>query len=206
MPLANAQTLIPALGVSETEPDADATALTQLAVWCLRYAPLVAADGPDGIWIYATGCTHLAGGEEVLLTYLVGRLRRAVFAARAAVAGTSPVSHTIARFSGKQIAAVPSGGLKETLAPLPVQALRLTFEVLDGLRSLGFDRIGDLMSAPRAPLVKRFGTVLALRLAQALGDQFESIQPLTPPDVIERRLMFVEPLSTAMHSSQCSTS
>jgi hypothetical protein len=76
MPLANAQTLIPALGVSETEPDADATALTQLAVWCLRYAPLVAADGPDGIWIYATGCTHLAGGEKVLLTDLVGRLCR----------------------------------------------------------------------------------------------------------------------------------
>src|SRR5262249_18406706 len=38
---------------------------------------------------------------------------------------------------------------------------------------------------------------LALRLAQALGDQFESIHPLTPPDVIERCLMFVEPLSTA---------
>jgi len=36
-----------------------------------------------------------------------------------------------------------------------------------------------------------------LRLAQALGEQFESIRPLTPPDVIERRLMFVEPLSTA---------
>src|SRR5580698_3324120 len=43
MPLANAQALVPALGISEAEPDADATALTQLAVWCLRYAPLVAA-------------------------------------------------------------------------------------------------------------------------------------------------------------------
>jgi protein ImuB len=77
---------------------------------------------------------------------------------------------------------------------------------LDGLRRLGFGRIDDFMSAPRAPLVKRFGTVLALRLAQALGDQFESIHLLTSPDVIEPRLMFVEPLSTAMHSRQCSTS
>ena len=71
----------------------------------------------------------------------------------------------------------------------------------DGLRCLGYDRIGDFMSAPRAPPVKRFCTVLALRLAEALGDRFESIHPLTPPDVIELRLMFVEPLSTAMHSS-----
>ena len=197
MPLANAQALVPGLGIVEAEPDADAATLMQLAVWCLRYAPLVAADGPDGIWIDATGCTHLAGGEEVLLTDLVGRLRRAGFAARAAVAGTPGVAHAVARYSGKQIAVVTSDGLKETLAPLPVQALRLPPEVIDGLRRLGFDCIGDLMSAPRAPLVKRFGTVLALRLAQALGDQFESIHPLTPPDVIERRLMFVEPLSTA---------
>jgi protein ImuB len=197
MALANAQALVPGLSIIEAEPDADAGALTQLATWCLRYAPLVAADGPDGIWIDATGCIHLAGGEEVLLTDLVCRLERAGFAARAAVAGTPGVAHAVARYSGKEIAVVPSDGLKATLAPLPVQALRLPLEVIDGLRRLGFDRIGDLMSAPRPPLVRRFGTVLALRLAQALGDQFESIHPLTPPDVIERRLMFVEPLCTA---------
>lgn len=45
--------------------------------------------------------------------------------------------------------------------------------------------------------MKRFGAIVALRLAQALGEQFESIRQLTPPDVIERHLMFVEPLSTA---------
>jgi protein ImuB len=49
MPLANAQALVPRLGIVEAEPDADAATLTQLAVWCLRYAPLVATDGPDGI-------------------------------------------------------------------------------------------------------------------------------------------------------------
>lgn len=91
---------------------------------------------------------------------------------------------------------MPADGLREALGPLPVQALRLPSDVIDGLRHVGFDRIGDLMAAPRAPLVKRFGAVIALRLAQALGEQFESIHPLLPPDVIERRLMFVEPLST----------
>ena len=113
MPLANAQALVPGLGIVESEPDADAAALMQLAAWCLRYAPLVAADGPDGVWIDATGCTHLAGGEEVLLTDLVGRLRRAGFAARAAVAGTPGVAHAVARYSGKEIAVVPSDSLKE---------------------------------------------------------------------------------------------
>ena len=49
MPLASAQALVPGLGVLEAEPEADEAALTQLATWCLRYAPLVAVDAPDGI-------------------------------------------------------------------------------------------------------------------------------------------------------------
>ena len=158
---------------------------------------MVAADCPDGIWLDVTGCTHLAGGEDALLANLVTRFQRAGFAARAAIAETPGVAHAVARFSGEDQAVVPADGLRAALVPLPVPALRLPPEVVDGLRRLGFDQVGDLTAAPRAPLVKRFGAVIALRLAQALGEQFESIQPLTPPDVIERRLMFVEPLSTA---------
>ena len=197
MPLASAQALVPGLYIREAEPEADEAALTQLATWCLRYAPMVAADAPDGIWLDATGCTHLAGGEDALLANLVTRFQRAGFAARAAIAETPGVAHAVARFSGEVQAVVPADGLRAALVPLPVHALRLPPEVIDGLRRLGFDQVGDLTAAPRAPLVKRFGAVIALRLAQALGEQFESIQPLTPPDVIERRLMFVEPLSTA---------
>ncbi len=36
-----------------------------------------------------------------------------------------------------------------------------------------------------------------MRLAQASGEQFETIRPISPPDIIERRLAFVEPISTA---------
>jgi len=197
MPLASAQALVPGLGILEAEPEADEAALTRLAIWCLRYAPLAALDAPDGIWIDVTGCTHLAGGEEVLLKDLVARLKCAGFTARAAIACTPGVAHAVARYGGVETAVVPAGGLRDALAPLPVQALRLPSEVIDGLHRLGFERIDDLMTAPRAPLVKRFGTVVALRLALALGEQFESIHPLTPPDVIENRLAFAEPLLTA---------
>jgi protein ImuB len=197
MPLASAQALVPGLGILEAEPEADEAALTQLATWCLRYAPLVAVDAPDGIWIDVTGCTHLAGGEEALLEDLVARFKRAGFTARAAIAGTPGVAHAVARYDGRQMAVIPADRLRDALASLPVQALRLPSEVIDGLHRLGFERIDDLMTAPWAPLVKRFGAVVAWRLAQALGEQFESIRPLTPPDVIEHRLAFAEPLLTA---------
>jgi protein ImuB len=101
IPLASAQALVPGLGMREAEPEADEAALTQLATWCLRYAPLVAADAPDGIWLDANGCTHLAGGEDALLADLVTRFERAGFAAWVAIAETPGAAHAVARYSGE---------------------------------------------------------------------------------------------------------
>jgi protein ImuB len=197
MPLSRAQAMIPGLVIMEAAPQADAAALNALAVWCLHYAPLVATDPPDGLWIDATGCTHLAGGEEALLADLAARLERAGFAARIAIADTPGAAHAVARHGGRAIAVVAPEGHTAAVAALPVEALRLPEDICDGLRRVGLERIGDLLTAPRAPIVRRFGAALALRLAQVGGEQFESIQPLTPPDVIERRLAFLEPLGTA---------
>ena len=38
------------------------------------------------------------------------------------------------------------------VAPLPIAALRLAPDMVDGLRVLGFERVGDLLAQPRAPL------------------------------------------------------
>ena len=122
VPLASAQALVPGLVIREAELEADEAALTQLATWCLRYAPMVAADAPDGIWIDATGCTHLAGGEDALLTDLMTRFRRAGFAARAAIAedsqrGRGRAAHRhcggLARRGGSTAARDPRAALRD---------------------------------------------------------------------------------------------
>ncbi|MBV9251293.1 MAG: DNA polymerase Y family protein [Acetobacteraceae bacterium] len=197
MPLAQAQALVPGLVIHPAEPDADAAALRQLAAWCLRYAPLVAADTPDRIWIDVTGCAHLHGGEMRLLRDLVSRLSQQGFMARAAVADTPAAAHAMARFGGQEIAVIPAGAPAETLSNLPVEALRVPAEMADGLRLLGLEHIGLLLATPRAPLVRRFGALLATRLDQARGAVFEPIDPIFPPEVVQARLTFVEPLLTA---------
>ena len=193
--------------VTQAEPEADAAALDRLAVWCLRYAPLVAPAPPDGVWIDATGAAHLAGGEAALLADLVARLRRAGFAARAAIADTPGAAHAVVRYGinllplglrdGEKTIIVPPGATATTLAPLPIRALRLSDETVAALHGLGLTHIGQLMTAPRAPLARRFGAALLRRLDQALGKVFEPIAPLDPPEVISRRLPFPEPLLTA---------
>jgi protein ImuB len=65
MPATKAQVLVPDLVVQEADPDADNEALEHLALWILqRYAPIVAADPPDGIVIDTTGVTRRSGGAE----------------------------------------------------------------------------------------------------------------------------------------------
>jgi protein ImuB len=163
--------------------------LPSLAAWCLRYAPLVGLDPPDGLWIDVTGSAHLHGGETRLLRDLLGRLP----GARAAVADTPAVAHAVARFGAGGV--VPPG--TAVMDGFPIEALRLPGDVLAELRLLGFERVGKLAAAARAPLVRRFGALLALRLDQAAGRVFEPIVPVVPQALVQARLTFVEPLLTA---------
>lgn len=202
MPVAQAQALVPELTVQEARPEDDAAALRRLAGWCLRYAPLAAAAPPDGVWIDVTGSAHLQGGETRLLRDLVSRLLVQGFAARAAVADTPGAAHALARFGAQEITVVPSGGssfsgLEAALAGLPLAALRLPVEALDGLRLMGIEQIGALAALPRAPLVRRFGALVTTRLDQAFGRVAEAIEPEFPPELVQARLSFVEPLLTA---------
>jgi protein ImuB len=207
MPLAQAQALVVGLdaGIHPAEPEADAAALGRLAAWCLRYAPLSAADAPDGIWLDVTGCAHLHGGETKLLRDLVGRLAAQGIAAQAAVADTPGAAHAVARsFSSSHcgrelggVAVVPIGRAETALAPLPIEALRIPANIADGLRLLGFESVAQLAATPRPPLTRRFGPLVATRLDQALGAVFEPITPVFPPDLVQARLGFVEPLLTA---------
>jgi protein ImuB len=202
MKLTQAQALVPGLAVHDADPAGDAAALTELAADCLRYAPLTAPDPPDGLWIDVTGSAHLHGGETRLLRDLLRWLNHRGLAASAAVADTPAVAHAVARFGGGRV--VPLGTRDsviasgtDVIAGFPIEALRLPPETLADLRLMGFEQIGPLAAAARAPLVRRFGTDLARRLDQAAGTLFEPIVPVVPPALIQARLTFVEPLLTA---------
>jgi len=197
MKLAQAQAMVPGLTVIEADVEGDAAALAAVAGWCLRYAPLTAPDPPDGVWIDATGCAHLFGGEAAMLGDLVARCARAGLTARTAIADTPGAAWAVARHVGAEMAVVPPGGAGAALAALPVAALRLDEDTLAVLRRLGFDRIGPLDAAPRGPLARRFGEAVLRRLDQALGRVFEPLAPVSPPGMVGERRTFLEPLLTA---------
>jgi protein ImuB len=198
MPVTKAQVLVPGLVIQDANPAADFEALDRLALWILqRYAPIVASDPPDGIVIDTTGADHLHGGEKAMLTRLAERLAAWGVTARAAIADSWGAAHALARYSGNTISLAPSGSGVSPLVHLPLSALRLPCDLVAGLRILGFERIGDVLSQPRAPMTLRFGPQLWRRIDQALGHVAEPIDALRPADVIEVRRAFAEPIGAA---------
>jgi protein ImuB len=165
--IAHAQALVPGLDVVEASPTADAEGLTKLAMWCVRYSPLVAVDPPDGIWIEVGGSAHLFGGEAALLDDIIDRLRRARVNARAAIADTPGAAWAVARFGGDPI--VVPGGMATAIAELSVAALRLTPDTVGGLGRVGVERIGQLAAMPSAPLTRRFGSECGAVSIRPLG-------------------------------------
>ena len=181
----------------DADPAADAEALDRLALWALqRYAPIVAADPPDGLVIDATGAAHLHGGEEAMLKAMVDRL--------------AGVGHRRARCDRRQLGRGPrvcalcraahvSSSRRETSA---AAALDLPIAAPSPAARHGREPSRARLRAhrrawrhkPRAPLALRFGPELGRRLDQAMGRVSEPIDPVAPPDLIEVRRVFAEPI------------
>jgi len=197
MPVTKAQALVKGLIVTDAEPAADAEALERLALWTLRYAPIVAADPPDGLVIDTSGAAHIHGGEHPMVTAMAERLAASGIAAYAALADSWGAAHGFARFVARPVIVVSPGESAKAILDLPIVALRLPKDMVDALRVLGFERIGELVAKARAPLTLRFGPELGRRLDQATGRLSEPIVPVRPPDLIEVRRGFAEPIGAA---------
>jgi protein ImuB len=198
MTVAKARSLTPELRIVDGDPDADLEGLRRIALWTGgRYAPLVAADPPDGVWLDITGCSSLFGSERALLKDLHRSVAGFGLSVQIAVADTAGCAHAVARHvpAGRPVTIEP-GDARKAIALLPIAALRLDAVVVDGLRKLGFERVEQLIATPRGPLAKRFGRTLHRRLDQALGNVPEPIEPIFPERVPRSRRGFMEPIAT----------
>ena len=202
--LSDARAICPIVEVNYEEREDDQLLLEAIADWCDRYTPLVALDAPDGMMLDITGCAHLFGGEEALANDLLIRLFHQGFAVSGAVSSTPGAAWAASRFGAAvtnvgekktvTMVAIKAGKEEEALAILPLAGLRLDSETLGGLARLGLRTIGQVLARPRAPLTRRFGKLLMLRLDQAMGESDEAISPRLPvPELMAERSL-VEPI------------
>ena len=134
--------IFPKLSVEPTQIQKDKAMLEKIRIWCSRYSPwtssseiqdeqekekkdpnlMLEGPGGGGIWIDATGCSYLFGGEEIMLTDLVNKINQIGFISKAAIAETKGAAWALARYgqnNQKNWTIAPLGTARETLAPLP---------------------------------------------------------------------------------------
>jgi protein ImuB len=215
LPLAEARALVPGLVTVPHEPQVDARAAAALVAWCARYTPWAALDTSSnggaeewggsggvgaGLLLDVSGCCHLFGGERALLEDLQARLTRFGYNARAAMADTIGAAWAMARHATSPehpCVVVTPGRQRAALAPLPPSALRLSAATIELMSRLGLRRIEDLYALSPAVMMPRFGALPLRRLAQALGQEAESLSPQQAPAAFLTRQLFAEPVSDA---------
>ncbi|MBK0329239.1 DNA polymerase Y family protein [Rhodobacteraceae bacterium F11138] len=190
MSYADARAFCPKLQSRMAEPEQDKRFLHILRRWAMRYCPWVGLEGDDGLVLDITGSAHLYGSEHAMLSDMRVRLMRAGLSVQIGCADTRGAAWALAHH-GEGVA---SGDMLAALKTLPVAALRIEDSVSVALQRLGLRHIGDLAQAPRAPLSRRFGPDLLLRLDQALGQQPEAITPQTEPPHYAVRMTLPEPI------------
>jgi len=198
MPLTKARILVSGLDVRPADPEGDAAWLARLGAFAARrWTPRAALSGDNGLWLDLTGVDHLFGGEERMCERILAFLRRLGLTARIAVAGTAGTAHALARYGGRRLILCEEYREAELLKAMPLAALRLDERLLERMHRLGLERIGDIIAMPRAPLQRRFGKDLLLRLDQALGWAGEPFDPIVPQTPLSVLLRFMEPIATA---------
>ena len=193
--VALAQAMTRGLTVIEAQPAADLAALERIALWALRYSPLVALEEADGFVLDTGGVAHLFGGEDALLADLFARLEAGGLSPRAFLSSSRLLSQAMARCAPHPSGIVAPGEEAAAAGPLPVAALGMDAKTGTALHRLGFKRIGDLFAAPRKGLAQRFGLELVKRLDCIRGDAAETLEPVHPPELVRAELIFAEPVA-----------
>ena len=213
IPLPLAKALCPEAQTFLHNPLKDYLALERLALRALKFAPFVGIDSDLaaayktrtldncagqywGLIFDISGTEKLYKGERPLAERLLARCGQLSIPVRIGVAATIGAAWALSRFGNTSVHIVPPQGcLKEALADLPLQALRLPRETMQALHALGLRAIADILKLPSKQLALRFGMLLLKRLDQAFGAVDETFTPADPPEVVRAFKRFEVPLT-----------
>lgn len=206
MTLGAAHRLVPEATFVEADPAADAAAvenaLERLAAFSPGVAGVTESDDPSFglLEVQLDGLERLWGPEPAMAERMAAGLQSVLPGApRIGIAGTSFAATLAALRSpadGRTASsgAVPPGGERDFLAPLPASALSRDDEVRGRLARFGLRRIGDVAALPRSALVARFGPEGERIHARACGEEDRPFRPRHVPG----RIALALPLEPAV--------
>ena len=187
MTLNAALSLCQSLQTQRRDPELEHAALHSLGAWAGQFTSFVCLQ-PDGLLLEIEGSLKLFGGLQALRLRIERSLRQLGYRVRSAVAPT-PLGSWLLMRAGYHKSVVDLLQLNRLLRSFPVKILERPEHVLQALRGLGLDTIGDCLHQPRAALSRRLGPEFLSYLDRALGRVPDPRPPFRPPARFHSRLL-----------------
>ena len=177
-------------------PEAQAaTVLQRLSRSAQRFTSLVSIEMPNALLLEVKGSVRLFGSLAALHADIDAVWRRPAPGVRTTVAPTTVGALWLAR-AGRRLCIEETGALAGALAEVPIVCTGWSPDRLQTLRSLGVNRIGELLRLPRAGLARRLGPDAVLDLDVALARQPAPRRAFVPRERFRERCDFETEIET----------
>jgi protein ImuB len=168
---------------------AGAPDLYPLSLHALQFTSFVSLAAPNALLLEIQGSLRLFGSFVRLRELLDARWQALGLQAQSAVAPATLAALWCARI-GEDLCSDEKTALTGRLLQLPLIATAWDPARLQTLRSMGIQRLGDLLRLPRAGLARRLGPAAVRDLDIALGKQPEPRRAFVPRERFRERLDF----------------
>ena len=175
--VATALAMLPSLVLLPRDPDAERSALHEVALALLRFTPIVSLRA-TGVLLEISGSLKLFGGRRVLRRQVAETVHGQGLAMAIAEAPTPHGAWLLAKEKARRKLHPPKPGRElrhdsfaAALDALPLLHLDATAPYLDRFEGISCRTFGGLRRLPAKGLARRFGPALLDEMARAIGDR-----------------------------------
>ncbi len=160
--------LLPELRVFPRDEQEEAAMLKHIAAWAGQFTSLVSLVPPRSVLLEAAGSLRLFGGAAGLCRRVKEEMKSLGYDISLALAPT-PLGAWLLACAGLERCVTDLHQLHREVAGVSLPLLQLSGEILEDLRGLGLQTVGDCLRLPREGLARRFGPGLIDYLDRMLG-------------------------------------
>lgn len=197
MPVAAAEARVSDLVVVPRDIGKEHEALLHITHWLTQFSPMTCSESA-GASVEVSTTLKLFGGISAIAQRVRAGIAQLGYHITLGIAPTPLAARLLAEASHynagvrmcRDVALIPA-----RLADIPLPLFGWPHEILSHMSTLGLTRVRDVLSLPRAGLLRRFGDVVTHDLDRALARVPDPRVPVQPPEVFCRAMDLLFELS-----------
>ncbi len=145
----------------ERQADKEVASLQYLAHWAYQFTPNVAIKTDNCLLLEVSGSLKLFKGLEILCQQIQEGVNSQGYQARFGI-GETPLSAVLLAKAGQTAINFPH---------IPIDFLDASKDIINGLKQMGIQNIGQLLKLPAGGVTRRFGTYFSDYLQRLTGEK-----------------------------------